>query len=231
MSRRSYPRPCRARSPSTPRRGQRPRPAAGEEGTGMRATGSCGWPRRRRPRISASARFPLLKLNSSSGSKHQGVSDLSTGPQHHSPFHPSRCARTNENSSGGLRPPPSPLQCSHISDRRADPFPSLLGKVARSAGWGVARCYDASRLARMLPRTCGPSALLSTPHPSPSATPSPLRGEGGARRPPAGSMTCVNAVGEGEGKPSPAFPLACTRCDHPNRCRMPAANTAPGRCW
>ncbi len=63
------------------------------------------------------------------------------------------------------------------------------------AGWGVARCYDARRLARTLPRTCGPSALLSTPHPSPSATPSPLRGEGGARRPPAGSMTCVNAVG------------------------------------
>jgi len=25
--------------------------------------------------------------------------DLSTGPQHHSPFHPSRCAQTNENSS------------------------------------------------------------------------------------------------------------------------------------
>ncbi len=63
------------------------------------------------------------------------------------------------------------------------------------AGWGVARCNDARRLARTLPRTCGPSALLSTPHPSPSATPSPLRGEGGARRPPAGSMTCVNAVG------------------------------------
>ena len=90
--------------------------------------------------------------------------------------------------------PPSGLQCSHISGRRADPFPSLLGKVARSAGWGVARCYDARRLARTLPRTCGPSALLSTPHPSPSATPSPLRGEGGARRPPAGSMTCVNSV-------------------------------------
>ena len=36
-----------------------------------------------------------------------------------------------------------PLQCSHISDRHADPFPSLLGKVARSAGWGVARCFDA----------------------------------------------------------------------------------------
>ena len=95
--------------------------------------------------------------------------------------------------------PSGRLQCSHISDRRADPFPSLLGKVARSAGWGVARCYDARRLARTLPRTCGPSALLSTPHPSPSATPSPLRGEGGARRPPAGSMTCVNAVEREEG--------------------------------
>ena len=31
---------------------------------------------------------------------------------------------------------PGGLECSHISDRRADPFPSLLGKVARSAGWG-----------------------------------------------------------------------------------------------
>src|SRR5271166_6155702 len=85
------------------------------------------------------------------------------------------------------------------------------------AGWGVARCYDARRLARTLPRTCGPSALLSTPHPSPSATPSPLRGEGGARRPPAGSMTCVNVVGSGPGAGSSP---ASGRRDSPPRFRL-----------
>ena len=64
---------------------------------------------------------PLLKLNSSSGSKHQGVSDLSTGPQHHSPFHPSRCAQTNENSSGRLSPAApgsSPERASPAGGRR-----------------------------------------------------------------------------------------------------------------
>ncbi len=90
-------------------------------------------------------------------------------------------------------------QCSHISDRRADPSPACWGRwrhraskdprlsTGYGAGWGVARCYDARRLARTSPRTCGPSALLSTPHPPPSATPSPLREEGDARRPLAGS--------------------------------------------
>ena len=60
-----------------------------------------------------------------------------------------------------------------VFNHRVDPFPSLLGKVARSAGWGVVGCCGAKRLARSFPRTCSPSALLSTPHPSPSATPSP----------------------------------------------------------
>ena len=50
--------------------------------------------------------------------------------------------------------PGSSLQYSHISNRRADPFPSLLGKVARSAGWGVARCFGPSRIARPSPQTC-----------------------------------------------------------------------------
>ena len=43
----------------------------------------------------------------------------------------------------------------------------------------------AATLSRIAPasfRTFIVSSLLSTPHPSPSATPSPLRGEGGARR-------------------------------------------------
>jgi len=35
-------------------------------------------------------------------------------------------------------------------------------KVARSGGWGVARCYRAKRLAQRLPRSCGPRALLPT---------------------------------------------------------------------
>jgi len=41
-----------------------------------------------------------------------------------------------------------------------------LGKVAQSAGWGVARCADAKRLARTFPGTCDPSALLSSPDPA-----------------------------------------------------------------
>ncbi len=120
-----------------------------------------------------------------------------------------------------------PLQCSHISDRRADPFPSLLGKVARSVGWGVARRYDARRLARTLPRTCGPSALLSTPHPSPSAPPSPLRGAGGARRPPAGLMTCVNAVvaprrvGRVRDAPLQPYGAGSAGAEHPPPSRFP----------
>ena len=135
------------------------------------------------------------EIPSPSGRRWREAPDEGTEPRR---LYASRRRRGQPQLPVALTPVPSSpavgLQCSHISDRRADPFPSLLGKVARSAGWGVARCYDARKLARTLPRTCGPSALLSTPHPSPSATPSPLRGEGGARRPPAGSMTCVNAV-------------------------------------
>src|SRR5271157_253692 len=37
--------------------------------------------------------------------------DLSTGPQHHSPFHPSRCAQTNENSSRIQRAITATLYC------------------------------------------------------------------------------------------------------------------------
>jgi hypothetical protein len=44
-------------------------------------------------------------------------------------------------------------------------FLSLLGKVARSAEWGVARCFDPSRIARSSPRTFKHPDLLSAPHP------------------------------------------------------------------
>jgi len=42
----------------------------------------------------------------------------------------------------------------------------------------VVRRFDAGTIAQMAPRTFVVAILLSTPHPSPSATPSPLRGEG-----------------------------------------------------
>ena len=67
----------------------------------------------------------------------------------------------------------SPRATECTQDGLCAPFPSSAGEGGRAkpAGWGMARCYDAKRLARTLPQTSGPSALLSTPHPSPSATP------------------------------------------------------------
>ncbi len=53
-------------------------------------------------------RIPLSRLRERVGVRGRAArrarfpspeTDLSTGPQHHSPFHPSRCAQTNENSS------------------------------------------------------------------------------------------------------------------------------------
>ena len=98
----------------------------------------------------------------------------------------------DRNSRGGPLPPPAPCSVHTTQIAARIPSPACWGrwrhrasKDARlstgyGAGWGVARWFDPSRIARTSPRTCGPSALLSTPHPSPSATPSPLRGEGGA---------------------------------------------------
>ena len=70
--------------------------------------------------------------------------------------------------------------------------PVFRRAMAPDGVWPAAT--HARRLARTLAANLrSDAALLSTPHPSPSATPSPLRGgEGGARRPPAGSMTCVS---------------------------------------
>src|SRR5208337_4869746 len=68
---------------------------------------------------------------------------------------------------------PTRLPYSHISNRPADPFPSLLGKVAPqgverrpSFGWGVARCFGPSRIAPPPPRTFVGPYLLSAPHPA-----------------------------------------------------------------
>ena len=64
--------------------------------------------------------------------------------------------------------------------------------VARSAGWGVARCFDPSRIARPSPQTFNEPYLLSAPHPALRATfPTSWR-RGGAQ--PAGSVTCVNVA-------------------------------------
>ena len=79
------------------------------------------------------------------------------------------------------------------------PSPALLGKVARSAGWGVARCFDASRIARPSLRTYIDPDLLSTPHPALRATFPASRRRG--RLPTAfNSMTCVNAVAHKRGR-------------------------------
>jgi hypothetical protein len=74
------------------------------------------------------------------------------------------------------------------------PFPSLLGKVARSAGWGVARWLNPSRIARPAPRTCF--------EPSPAfRTPSGLRPPPGSKRVQAGSKPSPSP-GAGEGEPA-----------------------------
>ena len=61
------------------------------------------------------------------------------------------------------------------------PFPSLLGKVARSAGWGVARFFDRGRIAQPSPQTFDEPYLLSAPHPALRAT-FPASRRRGARR-------------------------------------------------
>ena len=81
----------------------------------------------------------------------------------------------------------------HVPNRRALPFPSSLGNGARRAGWGVARFFKPSRIARPSARTEFGADLLSTPHP-------PLRGTFPASRrrgdaPTArNSITCAHAV-------------------------------------
>ena len=79
-----------------------------------------------------------------------------------------------------------------IVEGRAHPFPSLLGKVAPQgverrpsstgygAGWGVARCFAASRIARPAPEAFSEPVLLSAPHPALRATFPASRGRGSA---------------------------------------------------
>ena len=96
-------------------------------------------------------------------------------------------------------PPRNPTAFTHFEVGVT--HPSLLGKslprawrgMAHSAGWGVARFFDRGRIARPSPRSCSPLYLLSTPHAAFRAT-FPASRRRGARRPPAGSMACVNAV-------------------------------------
>ena len=96
-----------------------------------------------------------------------------------------------------LDPPPQGYVDSHIWEPRCgSPSPALLGKVARSAGWGVAsrsrrrsaRTNGAANLNRSRPAFRTPSAA--------STAPSPLRGEGGPADRLVFSMTCVNVVAD-----------------------------------
>jgi len=64
-------------------------------------------------------------------------------------------------------PPPPQAYHFHTSQVAGGlTFPILLGKVARSAGWGVARWLNPSRVARPPPGTCIDPDLLSAPHPA-----------------------------------------------------------------
>ena len=89
-----------------------------------------------------------------------------------------------------------PTAFTHLKLRVRIPSPALLGKVARSAGWGMARCIDPSRIARTSARTCNDPYLLSTPHPALRAAFPASRRRGGS--PTAfNSTTCVNLKGRG----------------------------------
>src|SRR5271166_1957400 len=59
----------------------------------------------------------------------------------------SNCARSTNSSSADV------VLYSRICKVARSPSPALLGKVARSAGWGVARCRNLSAIARTSPRT------------------------------------------------------------------------------
>jgi hypothetical protein len=62
----------------------------------------------------------------------------------------------------GLSPRPESGQ----NPFRATPSPAWLGKVARSAGWGVGRRCDVGRIAGASSRSRREPVPLSTPHPS-----------------------------------------------------------------
>ncbi len=92
------------------------------------------------------------------------------------------------------RSPGRALRHSHISKAGRYPSPALLGKVARSAGWGVVRCLNFGSdcttvtlsLHRAIPAFRTPSGPITRRKTGvfrrPMGPPSPLRGEGGARR-------------------------------------------------
>src|SRR5271166_5925837 len=97
-------------------------------------------------------RYPRFRIRPSSPE-----TDLSTGPQHHSPFHPSRCAQTNENSSerrGDFNP-----HDSRAAQRTVRPCPTPARSAAK---------HTASK-----PRP--PTARVSPDYPHhPSTVPCPL---------------------------------------------------------
>src|SRR5271166_2381432 len=66
----------------------------------------------------------------------------------------------------------------HSGARRDTPSPAPLGKVARSAGWGVAHRRAAGRIAEPAMPTCTSPSPLSAPHPALRATFPSRAGEG-----------------------------------------------------
>ena len=85
---------------------------------------------------------------------------------------------------GPSSPAGAALRDAHITLRGArTPSPALCwGRwLAEPAGWGVARCCEAGRLARPRERTFDDAFLLSTPHPSGFARHLPRFAEKGAR--------------------------------------------------
>ena len=107
----------------------------------------------------------------------------------------------------------------------------MLGKVARSAGWGVARCFGASRIARPSPRTFVGPYLLSAPHPAfghlprfaekgkPATASSPMKT--------IANLTCVNAVvaprrvGRDRDAPVQPYGAGSAGAEHPPPSRFP----------
>ena len=152
------------------RRRGRPRSAARIEPAGLRAGAS----RQRRLRRGAARpdrpdrrarRFspPSCRASARSPARRPTRPSPTSAPPPSAPTSPPCATRRNIRGCSG-REENSPLPFRKRSPRL--PFSSLLGKVARSAGWGVARRVNRSRIARPPLRTCFGRSLLSAPHPA-----------------------------------------------------------------
>ena len=117
----------------------------------------CRRPSFRRPRLTGSSRLRTTR----SGRIERRSAGLALANKHGSlqtnePVAPSTTLRVVPASRGRKGAaaflPRARLRDAHILNG-APSFPSLLGKVARRAGWGMARPFDAGRIARTSQRT------------------------------------------------------------------------------